>query len=76
MTLAVFTRVGKLPVVNEGLNKLAIWSEISFFSSSNTLVGIPYGTVALLISRDERISLISSLSVGERKKELGFPFVR
>ena len=36
MTLAAFTRVGKLPVVNERLNKLAIWSEISFSSSFNT----------------------------------------
>ena len=33
-----------------------------------------YGPVALLISRDERISLITSLSAGERKKEFGFSF--
>ena len=76
MTLAVFNRVGKLPVVNERLNKSASWSEMSFLSNFNTLVGILYGSAALLISSDERISLISSLSVGERKKELGFSFVR
>ena len=57
MTLAAFTRVGKLPVVNERLNKLAIWSEISFSSSFNTLVGILYRPVALLISRNGRSSL-------------------
>ena len=57
MTLAAFTRVGKLPVVNERLNKLAIWSEISFSSSFNTLVGIRYRPVVLLISRDERSSI-------------------
>ena len=76
MTLAVFNRVGKLTVANERLKKSARWSEISFLSGFNTLVGILYGTVALLISSDKRISLISSLSVGERKKELGFSFVR
>ena len=69
MTLAVFNRVGKLPVVNEGLNKSASWSEISFLSSFNTLVGTLYGSVALLISSDEIVSLISSLSFGKRKKE-------
>ena len=67
MILAVFNRVGKLPVVNERLNKSASWSEMSFLSNFNTLVGILYGPVALLISSDERISLISSLSFGERK---------
>ena len=76
MTLAVFNRVGKLSVLNQRLNKSANWSEISFLSSFNTLVGILYGPVAVLISSDEIISLISSLSVGERKKELGFWFVR
>ena len=30
MTLTVFKGVGKQPVVNERLNKLASWSEISF----------------------------------------------
>ena len=65
-----------MPVVNERLNKSASWSEISFLSSFNTLVGILYGPVALLISNDEIISLISSLSVDERKKGLGFSFVR
>ena len=76
MTFAVFNRVGKLPVINERLNKSASWSEISFLSSFNTLVGILYGTVALLISSNERIGLISSLPVGERKKEFKFSFVR
>ena len=68
MTLADFKRVGKLPIVNRRLNKLASWSEISFLSSFNALFGIAYGAVALLISRDQRISLVSSLSVKERKK--------
>ena len=76
MTLVVFNTVGKLPVVNERLNKSASFSEISFLSSFNTLVGMLYGPAALLISSDERVSVISSLSVGERKKELGFLFVR
>ena len=76
MTLAVLNRVGKLSVVNERLNKSASWSEMLFLSNFNTLVGILYGPAALLISSDERISLISSLSVGERKNELGFSFVR
>ena len=68
MTLAVFNRVGKLSVVNGRLNKSVSWSDMSFLSNFNTLVGILYGPIALLISSDERISLISSLSVGERKK--------
>ena len=76
MTLAVFNRVGKLPVVNERLDKTASWSEISFLSSFNTLAGILYGPVALLISSDERICLITSLSTDERKKEFGFSFAR
>ena len=66
MTLAVFERVEKLPVVNKILNKLPSWSEISFLSSFNTLVGMLYGPAALLISRDERISLIFSFSDGEK----------
>ena len=76
MALAVCNRVGKLPVVNERLNKTASWLEISFLSSFNTLVGILYGPVALLISSDERICLITSLSTDERKKEFGFSFAR
>ena len=75
MTSADFKRVGKLPVVNGRLNKLASWSEISFLSSFNILFGILYGAFALLISRDQRISLVFSLSVKERKKGLGFSFV-
>ena len=61
MNLGVFNRVGKLPVVNQRLNKSANWSEISFLNRFNTLVEILYGPVALLISSDERISLTSSL---------------
>ena len=75
MTLAVFNRVGKLPVVKERLNKSASWSEISFSSSFNTLVRTPYGPDALLVSSDKRISLISFLSVDEKKKEFGSLFV-
>ena len=66
MTLAVFERVEKLPVVNEILNKLPSWLEKSSLSSFNTLVGMLYGPAALLISRDERISLIFSFSDGEK----------
>ena len=66
ITLAVFKRVGKVPVVKERLNKSASSSEISFFSIFKTLLGILYGPVDLLISREERINLISSLLVGGR----------
>ena len=75
MTLAVFNRVGKLPVVKERLNKSASWSEISFLSSFNTLVRTLYGPDAFLVSSDKRISLIYFLSAGERKKEFGSLFV-
>ena len=67
ITLAVFKRVGKVPVVKERLNKSASSSEISFFSIFKTLLGILYGPVDLLISREDRINLISSLLVSERK---------
>ena len=40
----------KLLVVNELKSKL-IWSQMSFLGSFNTLVGILYGPVALLILR-------------------------
>ena len=77
MTLANFDRVGKLTVITlNRLNKSASWSDISFLSSFNTLIGILYGPVALLISSDERINLISSLSVGETKNKFRFSFVR
>ena len=66
ITLAVFRRFGKVPVVKEKLNKSASCSEISFFSIFKTLLGILYGPVDLLISREERINLISSLLVGGR----------
>ena len=75
MTLAVFNRVGKLPVVKERLNKSASWSEISFLSSFNTLVRTLYGPDALLVSSDKRISLIYFLSADERKKKFGSLFV-
>ena len=67
ITLAVFKRVRKVPVVKERLNKSASCSEISFLSIFKTLLGIRYGSVDLLISREERINIISSLLVGERK---------
>ena len=66
--IAVFKRVRKLPVVNERASKLAIWSKILFLSSFNTVIGIIYRAVALLLSSDERISLILSFSVCEREK--------
>ena len=46
MTLSVFKRVRKLPVTNEKLNKLASFSEISFWSSFNNLVEILHGPAA------------------------------
>ena len=76
ITLAVFKRVGKVSVVKERLNKSASCSEISFLRIFKTLLGILYGPVDLLISREERINLISSLLVGERKNVSGFSFER
>ena len=75
-TLAVFKRVGKVPVVKERLNKPASSSEMSLLRIFKTLLGTLYGPVDLLRSREERINLISSLSVGERKNVSGFSFVR
>ena len=75
-TLTFFKRDWKLSVVNERLKKLASDSEISSLSSFNTLHGLLYGTVVLLISGDERIKLISSLPVGKREKNWGFSFMR
>ena len=66
LTLAVFKRVGKVPVVKERSNKSASCSEISFLSIFKTLHRILYGPVNLLISREERINLISSLLVKEK----------
>ena len=66
ITLAVLKGVGKLSVVIKRLSKLAGWSEISFLSGFNTSVGILYGPVVLLISRDERISLVSSIGKGKK----------
>ena len=75
MALAVFKRVEKLPVVNERLNKLANLLKVSLLRCF-TLVGILRIPVALPLSRVEKISLAFYLSVGERKKELKFSFVR
>ena len=74
ITLAVFKRVGKVPVVKERLNKSASCSEISFLSIFK--IAILHGPVDLLTSREERINLISSLLVGERKNVSGFSFER
>ena len=77
ITLAVFKRVGKVPVLKERLNKSASCLEILLFLSIfKTLLGILYGPVDLLISREERKNLISSLLVGERKNVSGFSFER
>ena len=57
MILTVSKRIGKLPLINKRLNKLASCSEISFLNSFYTLVGILYGPVALLISRKDRSKL-------------------
>ena len=75
ITLAVVERAGKVLIVKERLNKSASCSKISFLSKFKTLLGILYGSVDLLISREERIILISSLLVGERKNGSGFSFV-
>ena len=64
MTLKVFERVGKLPVENEKLNTSTSCSKISFLSSFNTLVGIQYGRIALVMSREDRTTITSSLPVG------------
>ena len=61
-----------MPVIKERLNKSASCSEIPFLSIFKTLLGILYGPVDLLISREERINLISSLLVGERKGKENF----
>ena len=76
MTLAVFKRVEKLPVVNERSNKLANLLKVSLLRCFTTLVGILHIPAALPLSRVEKISLTFYLSVGERKKELKFSFVR
>ena len=65
-----------MPVVKERLNKSASCSEMSFLSIFKTLLGILYGPVDLLISREERINFISSLLISEGKNESGFSFVR
>ena len=76
ITSAVFKRVGKVPVVKENLSKSASCSKMSFLSKFKTLLGIMSGPLDLLISREVRIILISSLFVGERKNKSGFLFVR
>ena len=76
ITSAVFKRVRKVPVVKEKLSKSASCSKMSFLSTFKTLLGILSGRLDLLISREVRIILISSLLVGERKSKSGFLFVR
>ena len=61
-----------MPVVKERLNKSAIYSKMPSLTIFKTLLGILYGPVDLLMSREERINLISSLLVDERKNESGF----
>ena len=68
ITVAVFKRVGKVSVVKERLNKSGSCSEMRFLSIFKTLFGMLYGPVDLLISREERMNLISSLLVGEMLK--------
>ena len=75
ITLAVYERAGKVLIVKERLNKSASCSKMSFLSKFKTLLGILYGSVDFLISREERIILISSLLVGERRNGSGFSFV-
>ena len=68
--LAVFKRVRKAPDVKERLNKSTSCSELSFLSILKTLLGILYDVaVDLLTCSEERINLISSLLVGERKNK-------
>ena len=76
ITSAIFKRVGKVPVIKERLSKSASCSKVSFLSTFKILLGILYGPLDLLISREERIILISSLLVGERKNKSGFLFLR
>ena len=64
-----------MPIAKERLNEMANCSEISFLSNFKILFGILYGPLEMLISRKEIINPISSLLVGERKKELRFSFV-
>ena len=75
VTLEFFKRVGKVLVAKERLNKSASCSEISFLIIFKTLLGLLFGPVDLLISREERINLISSLLIDERKNVSRFPFV-
>ena len=75
ITLAVYERAGKVLIVKKRLNKSASCSKMSFLSKFKTLLGILYGSVDFLISREERIILISSLLVGERRNGSGFSFV-
>ena len=67
-------RVGKVPVVKEMLYKSASCSEMSFLRIFKTLLGILYGPVDLLISREDRINLISFLLVAERKSKSVYIF--
>ena len=76
ITLAVLKIVGKMPVVKERLNKSASCLEMLFLSRYITVLWILYGPADWLISREERINLISSLLVSKWKNKSGFSFVR
>ena len=58
--------------VKEKLNKIASCSGISFLSNFKVLFGMLLAALDLLISKEEVINVIYSLSVGVRKKELYF----
>ena len=47
ITLAIFKRVGKVPVVKERLHKSASCSEMSFLSIFKTLLGTLHGPVVV-----------------------------
>ena len=68
ITSAVFKRVGKVPPVKEKLSKSASCSKVSFLGTFKTLLGILSGPLDLLISREERIILISSVSWCKEKQ--------
>ena len=66
--MLVFRKVGKEPDVKERLNKTAKLSDISFFITFKTLIGILLRPEAFSESRAEIIEIVSFLSVGYRKK--------
>ena len=62
---------GKTPVEKETLKLSESRVEISFLRSFSILVGILLGPVDLFQSREDMILIISYLSVGPRKKDIG-----